>query len=82
MESDTSSALYELGGDFTQSLDDPLQLDIDLGELMASTTHSRPLRNIKSKHLRKIWQIDNYTSTRTIDITSQNCGRVGNPELP
>ena len=49
---------------------------------MTSVTHSRPLRNIKSKRLRKIWHIDHYTSTRTIDITSKNCGRVGNPELP
>ena len=71
-ESDTSSALYELGGNFTQSLDDPPQLDIDLGELMSSETHARPLRNIKSKHLSKIWNIDDYTSTRTINITSKH----------
>ena len=57
-ESDKSIALDDLGGDLTQSLDDTLQLEIDLGELMSSATHARPWRNIKSKHIRKIWHID------------------------
>ena len=57
-ESDTPSALDDLGGDFTQSLDDTLQLEIDLGGLMSTETHARPWRNIKSKHISKIWHID------------------------
>ena len=53
MDSYTPSALDYIGGDFTQSLDDPLQVDIGLNGFVANVTHARHRENITAKHLRK-----------------------------
>jgi hypothetical protein len=48
---------------------------------MASAVHAKPRRNTTAEHLSKVWRIDLETARKTLDITSQNCGRTDNPEL-
>ena len=45
---------------------------------MAGATHANTQKNITAENLRNIWHIDHDTEHRTLDITSQNCGRVDN----
>ena len=66
-ESDTSSALGDLRVDFTESLDDPLQVVIYLDEFMTSATHAIPWRNIAAKNIRKIWSIGYEQATLNLE---------------
>jgi hypothetical protein len=77
-EEDTSMGLSD---DFFDTISDPLLAEIDLDEYMASAAHAKPRRNTTAEHLSKVWRIDLETARKTLDITSQNCGRTDNPEL-
>jgi hypothetical protein len=55
MDSDSSEASDNVQDDFFENVDDPLQVDLDLDEFMASAAHAKPRRNTTAEHLSKVW---------------------------
>jgi hypothetical protein len=65
----------------SNNLEDDCAYKVDLDEFMASATHARPRKNTTAEHLSKVWCIDLERAKLTLDITTQNCGRVDNQDL-
>ena len=55
--------------------------DIDLDDIKVSAVHGGRHEGTKPSELAKLWFIDAYTASKTIDITSQKCVRKYNPKL-
>ena len=54
---------------------------IDLDEIMASSTTTTGIRGVSAEHLSKIWKIDLPTAKRTVEVTSQRCPRPAKENL-
>ena len=61
--------------------DKPIMNDIDLDDIMVSAVHGGLHEGKKPSDLDKLWTIDSYTASKTIEITSQKCARKDNPKL-
>ena len=55
--------------------------NIDLDEIMASTTHARKSRGINAENFSKVWKIDMESAQKTIESTWQKSSRIHDPKL-
>ena len=55
--------------------------EIDLDEILCSSTHAAPSKGTQAAHLAKIWRIDLEAARRTLEITSQHGKRTDDPKL-
>ena len=71
--------------DESYSLDEdtgePLGLDVDLDDYVASATHTNNLRGVSADHLAKIWRISHESAVKTIETTTQHNVHTEDPML-
>jgi hypothetical protein len=74
LASDSNSDASSIGDDkaLDELSDEATQGEIDLDEVMLSTTHAGKTKGVDATHLSKMWRIDLKTAKRTLDVTSQN----------
>jgi hypothetical protein len=80
-ETDSEETSMDLWDDFFDTISDPLLVEIDLDEFMASAAHAKPPSHTAAEHLSKVWRIDLKMARKTLGITSQNCARIDNLAL-
>ena len=81
MELSFASEDMEEEVDFLQTLYNSLQTEIDLYVFVTSAAHAKPLQNTTAENLIKLCRIDIKIAVKTLDVTSQNCGRTKYPYL-
>jgi hypothetical protein len=80
-ESDSDASSISDGEALDNLFSEATQGEIDLDEVMLSTTHVGKTRGVDATHLSKMWRIDLKMAGRTLEVTSKSSKRMDIPTL-